>query len=439
MNKTKKIDKKRLCQTMAVLTLIVSVLLPTIINIRSDAGNTVTIGSDSVYTILSDGNRTVEYVGSAKKTCTTVYIPATIKVGGKDYKVVSIKAGALKGNKDLIKVTIGKNVKTIGKKAFYGCKDLKRIIIESKGLTSKSVAKDAFKQISGKGDVIVPKSKYASYKNILSASGVSGKWKVKKDSVVFRDDTTWDNYDPSEPLPDPEYATFGLNADGYLIPEENGYLFGGKRIPVAAMLKLDGHMYGNWYKEVSSDKVAVKCGECGKMFETQEMDGTHAALMNCYSNYICGELGLYDAWFFYPDDAPCKVVYEFTLPEGLDYKDGSLKVASKKFGNVVKNGYDLQVSGRTVTVTINDIKSELFYNSFKKEAYDKQPYTYYGGYNDAGLLESSIQRLIVSFDTWFNGKEQPRNTITGTVTYSYKGNSKTIDLGELVVRDKSNK
>lgn len=404
------------------------------------AGNTVTIGSDSVYAILSDGNRTVEYVGTAKKTCTTVYIPATIKVGGKNYKVVSIKAGALKGNKDLIKVTIGKNVKTIGKKAFYGCKDLKRIIIESKGLTSKSVAKDAFKKISSKGDAIVPKSKYASYKSILSASGVSGKWKVKKDSVVYRDDTTWDNYDPSKPLPDPEYASFGLHADGYLIPEENGYLFGGKRIPVAAMLMLDDHMYGNWYKEVSSDKVAIKCGECGKMFETQEMDGVHAMLMNnCYSNYICGELGLYDAWFFYPDDAPCKVVYEFTLPEGLDYKEGSLKIASRKSGNVVKSGYDLKVSGKTITVTVDDMKSEPFYNSFKKEAYDKNPYTYEGGHNDAGLMEATPQRLIVMFDTWFNGKEQPRNTITGTVTYSYKGNSKTIDLGELVVRDKSNK
>lgn len=227
-------------------------------------GNTVTIGSDSVYAILSDGNRTVEYMGSAKKTCTTVYIPATIKVGGKDYKVVGIRAGALKGNKDLIKVTIGKNVKTIGKKAFYGCGKLKRVIIESKGLTGKNVAKDAFKQISSKGDVIVPKSKYASYKSILSASGVSGKWKVKKDSVVYRDDTTWDNYDPSEPLPDPEYASFGLHADGYLIPEENGYLFGEKRIPVAAMLKLDGHMYGDWYKEVSADGVFIQCGGAWK-------------------------------------------------------------------------------------------------------------------------------------------------------------------------------
>ena len=403
------------------------------------AGNTVTIGSDSVYAILSDGNRTVEYVGSAKKTCTTVYIPATIKVGGKDYKVVSIKAGALKGNKDLIKVTIGKNVKTIGKKAFYGCKDLKRIIIESKGLTSKSVAKDAFKQISSKGDVIVPKSKYASYKSILSASGVSGKWKVKKDSVVFRDDTTWENYDPSEPLPDPEYASFGLDADGYLIEEENGYLFGGKKIPVAAMLKLDRHLYGNWYKEISADGVAVQCGTCRRIFETQAMLGVHAAQMNCIANYIFGDIGLHEEWFFYPDDAPCKVVYEFTLPEGLDYKEGSLKVASRRSGNIVNSGYDLQVSGKTITVTVDDMKSELFYNSFKKEAYDKNPYTYERTCNSADLFESTPERLIVMFDTWFNGKEQPRNTITGTVTYSYKGNSKTIDLGELVVRDKSNK
>lgn len=107
------------------------------------AGNTVTIGSDSVYTILSDSNRTVEYVKPAKKTCTSAHIPDTVRIGGKDYKVVSIKAGAFKGNRELIKVSIGKNVKTIGKKAFYGCKSLSKLSIFSKNLTSKTVAKDA--------------------------------------------------------------------------------------------------------------------------------------------------------------------------------------------------------------------------------------------------------------------------------------------------------
>ena len=56
-------------------------------------------------------------------------IPMEVTVNGdygETYKVVSIAPNAFKGIKKLTKVTIGKNVKMIGAKAFYGCKALKK-------------------------------------------------------------------------------------------------------------------------------------------------------------------------------------------------------------------------------------------------------------------------------------------------------------------------
>ena len=128
--------------------------------------------SKASYQITSEG--TVTYV-SVQNNVTTVNIPAEVKIAGKKYKVTEIKANAFKNNKKLKKITIGKNIKKIGKNAFYGCKNLKKIIVKTTKLTTKSVGKNAFKGINAKAVVKVPKKKLKVYKPILEKAGIKGK------------------------------------------------------------------------------------------------------------------------------------------------------------------------------------------------------------------------------------------------------------------------
>ena len=78
---------------------------------------------------------------SAKKTITSVSVPATVKIGGKSYKVTKIAANAFKNCKKLKKATIGKNVISIDRNAFYGCTKLTKV---SGGKNVRSIGKSAF-------------------------------------------------------------------------------------------------------------------------------------------------------------------------------------------------------------------------------------------------------------------------------------------------------
>lgn len=64
---------------------------------------------------------------------------------------------------------ISANVTTIGKKAFAGCKKLKKITIKSKKL--RSVGKKAFKGISKNAVIKVPKAKKKAYTKLLKNKG----------------------------------------------------------------------------------------------------------------------------------------------------------------------------------------------------------------------------------------------------------------------------
>jgi hypothetical protein len=64
---------------------------------------------------------------------------------------------------------------SIGKKAFYGCKNLKKITIKTKKLTKKTVGAKAFGNIYKKPKVKVPASKKKLYKKILVARGINKK------------------------------------------------------------------------------------------------------------------------------------------------------------------------------------------------------------------------------------------------------------------------
>lgn len=134
------------------------------------------------YRIITTNNKggSVEYKSPINKKSTSAQIPATVKIDGKSYKVTGIAANAFKGNKKLKSVTIGKNVKTIGKNAFNGCKNLKKIVVKSSKLTKKSVGSKAFKGIYSKAKIKVPKSKLKAYKKLLKSKGIGAKVKFSQ-------------------------------------------------------------------------------------------------------------------------------------------------------------------------------------------------------------------------------------------------------------------
>lgn len=101
----------------------------------------------------------------------TISVPATVKLNGVTYKVTSIAQGAYKNDKSVTKVIIGKNIKSIGKEAFKGCKKLKRIEIKSTKLKASSVQKNWLKGTKKNLVIKVPKKKYAAYKKFLTKCG----------------------------------------------------------------------------------------------------------------------------------------------------------------------------------------------------------------------------------------------------------------------------
>lgn len=107
-----------------------------------DAGSGTAAAEYTVDTV-NTGSTTgeVTYTDSTATNATTITIPATIKLGGKTYKVVAIAAKAFTGTK-ATKVTAGKNIQSMAKKAFTGSK-VKTVTLKTKKLTKKS-ARGAF-------------------------------------------------------------------------------------------------------------------------------------------------------------------------------------------------------------------------------------------------------------------------------------------------------
>lgn len=130
-----------------------------------------------------NGSGTVAVTGLVKKG-TSISIGNTVKIGKVSYKITEIAANAFKSNTKATKVTIGANVTTIGKNAFYNCKKVKSVTIKSKKLTSKTVKSKAFGKMGAsnykKVTVKVPSSKLKAYKKLLVNKGLSKKAKVKK-------------------------------------------------------------------------------------------------------------------------------------------------------------------------------------------------------------------------------------------------------------------
>ena len=91
--------------------------------------------SGAIYQVLSASGKTVAYKQPINTKRRIVTIPSTITIEGREYKVVSVAAGAFKGNKTVTRVKMGGSIKEIGKNAFYGCSSLKTVTI-GKNVTS---------------------------------------------------------------------------------------------------------------------------------------------------------------------------------------------------------------------------------------------------------------------------------------------------------------
>lgn len=123
------------------------------------------------YKIISNkvnGKGTVSFAGLAKNV-KKVAIGDTVTILGAKFKIVQIGDKALKNKTAVTSVTIGKNVQSIGKEAFYGTKKLKTITVKSQKLTK--VGSKALKNTNAKLKIKVPKAKLKKYKSLLKNKG----------------------------------------------------------------------------------------------------------------------------------------------------------------------------------------------------------------------------------------------------------------------------
>ena len=151
---------------------------PAIKNTTLKTGTKVTDKkSNASYKVT--GKETVQYTATTNKKASKVTVPSTVTVKGVKYQVTSIAANAFKNNKKLKTVVIPASVRSIGKQAFAGCKNLKKITIKTPYLTKKSVGAKAFKGIAAKATIKVPKKQLKAYKKLLKAKGIGKKVRIK--------------------------------------------------------------------------------------------------------------------------------------------------------------------------------------------------------------------------------------------------------------------
>ena len=128
-------------------------------------------GNKYMVTSASKKTPTIKYTGSSDKTKKKVIIPKTVTIDGVEYKVTSIGKKAFRNNKSLKEVVIGKNITKIETKAFYGCKNPRKVTFQTTTLSKKSVGKNAFGKINNKASYLIPSEKLKKYKRWLKKRG----------------------------------------------------------------------------------------------------------------------------------------------------------------------------------------------------------------------------------------------------------------------------
>lgn len=140
------------------------------------AGATRTVGKIQ-YKVLDAEKKTAIAVKGEDKKQKNVTIKATVEINGVSCKVVEVGNKAFSGYSSLTKVTIGKNVTTVGKNAFKNCGKLKSVIV--KGVVLKNIKKSAFAKTASSVKVTVPKKmskkQSAALLNKMKKEGMSKK------------------------------------------------------------------------------------------------------------------------------------------------------------------------------------------------------------------------------------------------------------------------
>ncbi len=146
----------------------------------TSVSQTVTNASGSTTKSVSYGVSGSDLsVSSISVSGTSLRIPETVTANGVEYSVTSIGSGAVRGNSQLKKVTIGDNIKSIGDNAFSGMSSLKTIVIERK-LTK--IGTSAFNGINSKATfkIEADKAGYKATKKAIKKAGVPKSVKYKR-------------------------------------------------------------------------------------------------------------------------------------------------------------------------------------------------------------------------------------------------------------------
>ena len=144
-------------------------------NINVKVGKVYTVGAYK-YKVTSKSE--VAFAGLKKASTKKVVIAGSVKIGGKKFKVTSIADKALQKKAKVTSVTVGVNIKKIGKNAFNGCKKLKTITVKSTKI--KSVGKNALKGINSKAKLRVPAKKLKIYQKLFKGKGQGKKVSITK-------------------------------------------------------------------------------------------------------------------------------------------------------------------------------------------------------------------------------------------------------------------
>ena len=140
------------------------------------AGDTILSGKVR-YRVTNVEKKLAEAYGVKSRSQKSVVVADTVEIKGVTLKVTSVAEDAFRGMSKLQKATVGKNVTTIRRNAFSGDKKLGKIVIKSKNL--KKVGSAAFKNISQKAEIRVPKGMKKKYTKLLQGKGQSKSVKVK--------------------------------------------------------------------------------------------------------------------------------------------------------------------------------------------------------------------------------------------------------------------
>ncbi|MBR5687234.1 MAG: leucine-rich repeat protein [Prevotella sp.] len=91
----------------------------------------ITTVVDGIQYLLTVGKREATVIASATNASGDLVIPGTFNYQGLEFTVTNIYDGVYQNNKQLLSVTIGEGVTTIGASAFYGCTGIKKMVLPS--------------------------------------------------------------------------------------------------------------------------------------------------------------------------------------------------------------------------------------------------------------------------------------------------------------------